>query len=357
VERRPFHLRQFRLKSARFDVDGKQIQCFPAWWPKATGPAPVTGKLAVIRDTAQAPTPGVIAVFPMPEVRGASLLPGSPVHPILASLAKSGAIAAVGVSQIETGELMALNAMAGPEPWPIPFLLVGPKDEGAIRTGASGSMLIDGTYDPAAEAYEVIGNLGRVGKRFIISTPYSGWFRCAGERGPGIALWLALARWAATQQASFTFVASSAHELNGLGIRSFIDEVAPNPNEIACWLHLGAGIATYAYKQTPGGLEMLRTPSDMRKLYTVPQFEGVLREAFSDMPDLKPIVTSKPGGEMILMAQKGYPVMGFAGGSEFHHMPGDIPGRITGPELLEPVARDLVKALTQIEHQSGAKPA
>ena len=78
VERRPFHLRQFRLKSTRLEVNGKPIECFPAWWPKATGPRPVAGKLA----DGIVPPAGSIAVFPMPEVRGASLTPGSPVHPI-----------------------------------------------------------------------------------------------------------------------------------------------------------------------------------------------------------------------------------------------------------------------------------
>ena len=243
---------------------------------------------------------------------------------------------------------MALNAMAGAEPWPIPFLLAGRKADQALKPGGSASVLIDGEDDPAAQAFEVIGNLDGGGRRIVVSTPYSGWFHCAGERGPGVALWLALARWAATRKANWTFVASSAHELNGVGIHRFVDKIAPPPGDVACWLHLGAGIATYAYEPKAGGIRKLPTVSPMRKLYTVPRFEGVLRDAFSDLPDLKPIVTDKPEGEMIVMAQKGYPVMGFAGGSEFHHMPGDMPGRITGPELLEPIARALAKALNEI---------
>ena len=31
----------------------------------------------------------------------------------------------------------------------------------------------------------------------VLSTPRSGWFTCAGERGPGIALWMALLPWMA----------------------------------------------------------------------------------------------------------------------------------------------------------------
>ncbi|MDQ2948242.1 MAG: hypothetical protein M3Y27_20285 [Acidobacteriota bacterium] len=356
VERRPFRLRQFSLKAARFEVDGRVVESFPVWWPKPTGVKPVTGKLRMMGTLRDGSSPtdltGKIAVFSMPEVRGASLVPNSPVNPILTALAKAGAVAAIGISQVETGELMALNAMAGPEPWPVPFLLAGRKEESALAKSAAadatGSVLIDGSDDPQAEAYEVIGRLDRGGRLFIVSTPYSGWFHCAGERGPGIALWLALARWAPSRKDSFIFVASSAHELDGVGIHSFVNEVAPKPGQVACWLHLGAGIATYDYRRIGNGIEMLKTASPMRRLYTVPQFEPVLRESFSDLPDLKPIVTDKPGGEMIMMAQKGYPVMGFAGGSPFHHMPGDLPQRVTGPELLEPVARDLLKALLRI---------
>lgn len=356
AERRPFRLRQFSLKAVRLEAGGKTIQSFPAWWPKATGAVPVTAKLALYSGEAPGrEVSGAIAVFRMPEVRGASLLPGSPVHPIIALLAKAGAVAAVGVSQVESGELMALNAMAGPEPWPIPFVLAGKKDEDDLKqaaaAGASGSVLIDGSYNAHAEAFEVVGRLQRSAPLIVVSTPYSGWFHCAGERGPGIALWLGLARRAAARksEASWVFVASSGHELSGVGIHSFVERDAPKPGEVACWLHLGAGIATYDFKTLPHGIEMLKTASPLRKLYTAPRFERVLRESFSDQPDLKPIVTEKPGGEMILMAQRGYPVMGFAGGSAFHHMPGDLPARITGPELLEPVGRDLVKALGEIE--------
>jgi hypothetical protein len=55
---------------------------------------------------------------------------------------------------------------------------------------------------------------------------------------------------------------------------------------------------------------------------------------------------------MVLMASEGYRVWGFAGGSAFHHMPGDLPERITGPELLQPVARAIAGALSEI----GALP-
>jgi hypothetical protein len=72
-----------------------------------------------------------------------------------------------------------------------------------------------------------------------------------------------------------------------------------------------------------------------------------LREAFADLAGLEPILTPEPGGEMVAMADMGYRVWGFAGGSVYHHIPSDLPERTTGPELLEPVARAMVRTLEQ----------
>jgi hypothetical protein len=79
----------------------------------------------------------------------------------------------------------------------------------------------------------------------VISTPSSGWFHCAGERGPGIAIWLALARWSSHRESTvrYTFVASSGHEIGEQGMRSFLASQAPRPSEVDIWLHLGASIA------------------------------------------------------------------------------------------------------------------
>lgn len=357
----PFKLRQFFPRRISLQVSGRQLEAFPLWWPKPTGSKPVVAPLALAEaaSIASGALKGKIALVSIPQAPGASLTPNSVVHRALAPLWASGAVAVIGVDQVATGEIFALNAMAGPQPWPLPLLNVGQRDEAFLKQaaaqGAQVSLLLDGAYNDQAEAFEVVGQQEHGKYLVIVSTPSSGWFRCAGERGPGVALWLALARWAAARQSAlgFLFVASSAHELDGLGIRHFIERLAPKPETVKCWLHLGAGIATYDYKIEGGKLEKLAQASRMRRLYSAPQFVSALTRAFADLPDLKPIVTDKPGGEMLLMAQRGYPFMGFAGGSVFHHMPGDLPARATGPELLEPVAQALVKALTIIESEAA----
>ena len=352
----PWRSQQFFIRDHALSVAGSPVESFPLWWPRPTGPEPLVASLAAIETGAGA---GALAerigLVVLPPVGGAQIVAGNGVAEIVAEAAAQGARALVLVIRHRTGEIVALNAMAGLRPWPIPVLQVGQRDEAqlaaAAAAGESVSFLLDGALDYRAEAFEVVGTAGSGEAQVVVSTPSSGWFRCAGERGPGIALWLALARWAAASPipARFTFVASSGHELDSVGIRHFLAYDAPPPAAVATWLHLGAGIATYDYELGADGPRRLDRPFAGRRLMTnQEELVAELREAFADLAGLEPILTPEPGGEMVAMADMGYRVWGFAGGSVYHHIPSDLPERTTGPELLEPVARAVVRTLEQL---------
>jgi hypothetical protein len=356
----PYRLNQFFLERHGLTVDGRAVDSFPLWPPKATEGSPLKAPLALAPQNPAAARQagglgGKIALVEVP-VRGASVTPSTGHVEIVQALVSAGVVGIVAVTPSPMGELVALNSMRGPEPWPVPILLVGSKDArvltGAAERAALAQMVIEGRHDPNAVSNEVGGRLDRGAEIVVVSTPYSGWFRCAGERGPGVALFLAVAGWAATRKSgpSYVFVASSAHELDGLGIRGFIKDHAPEPERVKSWLHLGAGIATYEYEALPDGVRRLDRPSSLRRLMTNdPALAPLLEKHFGSMPGLKPIVSDRPGGEMVLMARTGYKVWGFAGGSAFHHMPGDLPERITGPELLEPVGLAIIEVLKELE--------
>lgn len=342
AELHPFFLQQFFPAKVSLRASGRDIQTSPLWWPKTTGPKPIAASF--VRDPKpDQPLGGKIAVIKLASVPGAALLPDCPVHKAVEPIARAGAVAAVIITASTTGELIQLNAMAGLDAWPLPILLAGEKDEPALI--GEGSFLLDGHYDPKARAFEVVGRFGNGPRTFIVSTPYSGWFRCAGERGPGIALWLGLARYVAKNSRDrWIFVASSGHELHSKGILTFLEALAPKPSAVTAWLHLGAGIATYRFD----GRQRQSIASPMRRIYSTPVFVPLLKQAFAAMPELTPVVTDKPAGEMLEMAHKGYPYFGFAGGSTFHHMPGDLPERTTGPELLEPIGAALLQVLSRL---------
>lgn len=355
-----FSLRQFFVRQTRLSIGGKSIRAFPLWFPRSTGPDPLGGSVAGFEKTAeQGSLKGRIALVKFPAAAGAAVTKGSIHSDIILAAAKAGASAIVAVTESATKEIVALNVPAGAEPWPIPVVLVGARDESALmaaaRLGTKASLLLDGEDDVDAKAKNVIARVDRGKDLIVVSTPQSGWFRCAGERGPGIALFLGLARWASRRPsgASFLFVSTSGHELGGLGMRAFLKELAPTPDRVLCWIHLGAGIATYAWEETATGPNRLQEPDSRRALMSSPDLVPPLTTAFAGLPGLTPVV-DRAVGEFEFMLKAGYKTFGIAAAHRFHHTPADSP-ETTGPEILEPVGWALVKTLEAIEASGATK--
>jgi len=352
-----FSLRQFFVRQTRLTIADKNIRAFPLWFPHSTGPDPINGTMAVLDKSAeQGSLRGKLALVKFPAEAAAATLKGSIQSRLIDEAAKAGASAVVAVTEGVTKEIVALNLPAGAEPWPIPVVLVGARDESALmaaaRLNTRTSLLLDGEDDPDAKAKNVIARVDRGKDLIVVSTPQSGWFRCAGERGPGIALFLGLARWASRRPsgASFLFVSTSGHELGGLGMRAFLKELAPTADRVLCWIHLGAGIATYAWEETATGPKRLQEPDSRRTLMSSPDLVPLLTTTFAGLAGLTPTV-DRAVGEFEFMLKAGYRTFGIAAAHRFHHIPADSP-ETTGPEILEPVGRALVKTLEAIE--SGA---
>jgi PA domain len=353
----PFSLRQFSLRQSRLSIGSKPIRCFPVWFPRATNnvlnaPLAVYDKSLGVRSVKDG-----IAVVRFPFDARAAIAEGSGHEEKIRAAANAGACAVIAITEGSTKEIIALNTPAGAEPWPIPVVLVGERDAAAVMSAASSnqraSLLVDGNDDRNAAARNVIGRLNRGKDLIVVSTPQSGWFRCAAERGPGIALFLGLARWASQRSSgsSFLFVSTSGHELGGLGMRAFQKDLAPPPNRVLCWVHLGAGIAAYTWEETATGWNRLHEPDSRRYLMTSPDLVPVLTTTFAGQPGLTP-TTGRAVGEFEFMLKGGYRTFGIAAGHRFHHTPADSP-EMTGPEILAPVARALVSSLEDIEAGAG----
>lgn len=344
----PWRTRQVLDAASLLRVNGQDVESFPIWWPAQTGRDPVKVTLTPLeREGRLEGKVALAAVDGLPG--GGALSPGNPVAAMIAQAHARGAAGFILVERTRTGEFAALNAQDGLEPKPIPCLLVGGADEArladAASAGAPAEISILGRHVSDAVGYEVLGRIGTGPKEVIVSTPSSGWFYCAGERGPGIAIWLALARAIGRRPppgVRFTFVASSGHELDGVGMHHFLQEIAPKPERVKSWLHLGAGIATFAYD----GARRLDTVSTTRGLMTNdPALMPALERDFAGQPGLKPVLTDKPVGEMAYMAEHGYRCWGIAGAWALHHMRSDLPERATSPEILEPTARAIHRAI------------
>lgn len=321
----PFHVRQFQFDSAHLSANGSSIPCFPLWFPRSTGAVPL--RAAIARGAVK----GCVAIARLP--KGGAI---TPAHiAVIKPLIDAGAAAIIGVTPSDSGELVALNSTANAEPWPVPIVLVGPAEEMNLRGAAEVAILIQGRDDPRAEAFETIGEIGAGKKHIVISTPSSGWFHCAGERGPGIAMWLALARWSSHRESNvrYTFVASSGHEIGEQGMHGFLAGSAPRPVEVDVWLHLGASIAARG--------------TTRRLMTNRREWMPVLTRNFSPS-GLDPELTDAPVGELAQLAKLGYRCFGIAGGHTLFHSPGDLPGT-TSAAMLEPVGQALLRTIVDLE--------
>ncbi|TBR13492.1 MAG: hypothetical protein EPO46_02580, partial [Lysobacter sp.] len=202
---------------------------------------------------------GAIAVVRLPFRRWSSLVDRAAREPLADALAR-GASGVILITTGPTGEALLLNVPAGHPVSEKPLALLAPRLAApvieAARHGAAAKLALRGRGGARA-AQNIIGRLVRSGRPWlVVSTPRSGWTDCAGERGPGIAMWLALADWMprAFPQHSLLFLCNSGHEYENLGASHIADKVGPAPSETAFWLHLGANAAARDYQEMPGRL-------------------------------------------------------------------------------------------------------
>src|SRR5690606_10713083 len=139
-------------------------------------------------------------------------------------------------------------------------------------------------------AFNIIGRLDRGKGRWItISTPRSGWFGCAGERGGGIAAWLDLARAAPAllPDHDLAFLCNSGHEYENLGAEASLKAVAPKPTETHFWLHLGANVAARDWHEGLFGLAPLSGADSQRYLVASPPLLPAARRLFAGLAGLE----------------------------------------------------------------------
>lgn len=341
-------------------LDGTPVIDGHAQWPVSlTGPDGLSAPLALFNPYAESQDlTGRIAVIDLPYRRHSSLM--SPV--VMTPLRQAVAAGAVGVTLIPTGPsetLIALNAPVSLEGITIPLLVIAPKDsEPVLRAasrGARATLTIDGPPLKTGTARNVVGRYGDKGRWIVVSTPQSGWFHCAAERGPGIAVFLALAdRLPALDLPNrLLFVSNSGHELENAGAEHALDAYAPDPDDTALWVHLGAGLAARDFQVFPPYLIPLPSADSRRILMGTPDLLPGLKTAFrgvSGLENVLPATAETAAGELKTVLEAGYTrVFGGFGGHMFHHSPEDRPDK-TGPDLLAPMAAAMLRAVYGFVH-------
>lgn len=350
-------LRQFFPAACTLEVDGKGVECFPFWYPKTTGPSPLRAPLGLLsKDTEAGALAGRLA-FVDGSALGAVLWTEG-VNPLVERAVDAGAVGLIAVVRNASGEIAAINARdpLHQSPPPIPAVLVSVKSEAflldAATRGLEASLVVDGLDEPNAKAHNVVGTLKRGPKWVVVTTPTSGWFECAGERGSGVALFLWLARWAAPRDSdlSYLFLGNSGHELDNMGAHHSLDKYAPPVDEVVCWIHLGASIGTRAWEASGEGFKPLARVNGVGNIVGTPDLVPLLEAAFDGVEGPTPRSGDPVAGELRHFIAAGYRAFGLYGGHHFFHTTQDTP-QTTSPELLAPVGAALVHVLETLEEE------
>ena len=351
----PFALTQFFNVQSELIVDGVNVEAFPHWLPKATEETGIVAPLAYIEKSDLS---GFIA-YVTPKQTG--LWHRADISRYAEIAASKGALALIVAVPHPSGEIYVRNAA---KPWlqktlPIPTVVVAKGSHAVIdkakRHSETVSLKLLGKLDKKAQANNVIGKINRGNRWIVISTPTSGWFQAAGERGGGVALFLGLARWLSSEDAkhfnhSILFIANSGHELNYMGAHHSMT-LAQDAKDVDRWLHLGASIGARSWQETEQGLQPLAKAHQYNVLFAHPQLLQQAKNAFSGVPDLTVESTDNlpsANGELVGFINDGYQAMGMVGNHRFFHTPRDI-ADVTSAELLAPYGEAVKQLILSIE--------
>lgn len=329
--RQTFETPFFEVEQASLEVDGATpVNVLPQ---AITVPTGASGMIAPLRRMgSDVDVEGAIALIELPHKRWSSALDPA-VRGRLDDVVARGAKAVVLVTYGPTGEAIALNAPADAPLAPCPVVVLAPKTAepflAAADRGKAAKLVVSG-QGGRRPTFNLIARLERgASMDIVLSTPRSGWFGCAGERGPGVAVWLVLARWAAKANlaANVELVCTSGHEYENSGGAHYLESKAPAPGRVRLWLHLGANLAARDWHDLTATWSPLPSADPQRYLMASPELAPALTRLFAGQPGLEavyPASVAGSAGELTHILRAGYaPALGIFGAHRFHHVESD----------------------------------
>jgi len=187
----------------------------------------------------------------------------------------------------------------------------------------------------SAQSANVVARFGEShhASRMVLTTPLSGWFSCAGERGTGIAVVLALAEEFASR-VPMTVIGATGHELGMMGGFLSAGDCVPHPESV---FHIGSCVAS---RGDDGQEPDAALTSDLQTtLHVDSDVEAHVIDAVKSLNGRLCRVpgTSDPGqwvGESRCWAGKTRNMISVAGASPLFHTVDDVAVRATTPSLL-----------------------
>jgi hypothetical protein len=341
--RQAFEIPFFEARQATLASGEARAPVVPQAIVAPTGSEGLTGLLKLASQPGD--LTGAIALVELPYGRWVALAQ-PPVAGALSDALGRGAAGVVLVTTGPTGEAIALNVSTKRPPNPRPVAVLAPKDAKpfleAARAGRTATLTLDGRGG-RRNAFNLIGRLDRkAAKTVVVSTPRSGWFGCAAERGSGLAVWLRLAERLpkATKGVNLEFLATSGHEYEYIGGEHYLEAKAPKPEATRLWVHIGASAAARDWHEL-GRLLPLPSADSQRVLTATADILPSTRQAFQGVTGLEATYLADKvmaGGELTNVLNAGYrTAMGLYGIHRYFHT-GSDDLRCTSGELVQPVA-------------------
>jgi len=164
----------------------------------------------------------------------------------------------------------------------------------------------------------------------VITTPLTGWFACAGERGTGIAIAISVAQ-ELSKQVPVLLVMPTGHELGYYGAAKFVDAF---DRPICGVLHLGSCIADKTALGVGGAMRAVTNLKDAAFSQVCKDLNGL---SITPEQPFNPTASAEWIGESELWAPRGDPMISIAGTSDVFHTPEDKVEAVTSPEILDAV--------------------
>lgn len=342
AELQAFEIPLFVPHRCELRLEGAALPTFPAW---PVVPTSADGIVAPLAPHDAPSLEGRIAVVDLARAGGVWAAPG--MGETVLETCRRGPRAVVAVTEGATGEVVAMNAVPSRFDWPVPVVIAGGRDgprlSAAAARGAAARLLSIGALTPDARATNVVARRPGTGGAIVVSTPKSGWFHCAGERGTGLAVFLSLADWLARHsRAELLFVAFAGHELDYRGGARFMAQGAPPPDHVRLWMHIGANAAMQPLIASPGAATPNPAGSPARRATASPAALDAARQAFgtdAGYAQVAEMTQANALGELSLIYKVGYRnLAGIIGANPLFHTPLDRAAVATTPAELEAVA-------------------
>ena len=252
-----FELSRVEPRACHVSIEGRRIDGLPLFDTRFSDRNGVRGRLGPLGSDAE---------IGLTESEPSRLTdPGSESRrAVLSEIRQSRHQAVILLTRGTRPGLFVLNAPLFERPLGPPTLQVSSAESALLHRHAAARAEVDVTIHaervPARAANVVarIRGANPVLPPIVVSTPRSGWWRCASERGGGLACWLEVMRRVAAAKASreCVFVAFSGHEIGWLGMHDFLRRRPEAIRGAYHWLHFGANIGA------PGQPNMINAADD-----------------------------------------------------------------------------------------------